>query len=672
MIELKNISKTYHIGEVDVPALRDVSLKISPGEFVAIMGPSGSGKSTLLHILGLLDRPDKGSYHLMGKDVSTLSQEELATFRNEFIGFVFQLFNLLPRLKARENVSLPLVYTSNVKNRKFSSPEDLLRTVGLGDRINHNPNELSGGEQQRVAIARALIKNPKIVLADEPTGNLDSSSAQELLKVFKNLNDSGITVVMVTHEEELTRGAKRIIRFLDGKIVSDEYLTGEPRPSERGLGKPHTISEERGEPALRERSEGGLPPDLKIHRFDFFRLKNYFSQAMRALLSNKSRSFLSILGILVGVAAVIAMLALGTGAREDIKKRLASLGSNLLSVRPARHRAGGIHLEPGSVTRLTIEDAEEIKKIPYVRRVNPTASGGGQVVYGNKNWNTRIRGVTPEYPFMRASPAQEGRFFNNVEMITRSRVALLGKTIVQELFEDENPIGEYVKINRIKFRVIGILPEKGATGWRDSDDVIILPLNTAMYRVLGRKYVSYIDVEVEDEKEMEKVQEEIKKLIIRRHNVPPAREDTIEVRNMAEIQEAVSSMVKTFAWLLGSIAFISLLVGGIGIMNIMLVSVTERTKEIGLRKAIGANNKDILSQFIIEAIAICLVGGILGILFGAAISGGLAKFAGWSTKVSPGAILLAFLFSAGIGLFFGLWPARKASLLNPIDALRYE
>lgn len=652
MIELKNISKTYHIGEVDIPALRDVSLKISPGEFVAIMGPSGSGKSTLLHILGLLDSPDKGSYRLMGKDVSILSQEELATFRNEFIGFVFQLFNLLPRLKARENVSLPLVYTSNLKNRKFSSPEDLLRTVGLGDRINHNPNELSGGEQQRVAIARALIKNPKIVLADEPTGNLDSSSAQELLKVFKSLNDSGITVVMVTHEKELTRGAKRIIRFLDGKIVSDEYLTG----------KPHTISEERGEPL----------PDLKIHRFDFFRLKNYFSQAMRALLSNKSRSFLSILGILVGVAAVIAMLALGTGAREDIKKRLASLGSNLLSVRPARHRAGGIRLGPGSVTRLTIEDAEEIKKIPYVRRVNPTASGGGQVVYGNKNWNTRIRGVTPEYPFMRASPAEEGRFFNNVEMITRSKVALLGKTVVRELFEDENPIGEYVKINRINFRVIGILPEKGATGWRDSDDVIILPLNTAMYRVLGRKYVSYIDVEVEDEKEMEKVQEEIKKLIIRRHNVPPAREDTIEVRNMAEIQEAVSSMVKTFAWLLGSIAFISLLVGGIGIMNIMLVSVTERTREIGLRKAIGANNKDILSQFIIEAIAICLVGGILGILFGVAISGGLAKFAGWSTRVSPGAVLLAFLFSAGIGLFFGLWPARKASLLNPIDALRYE
>ncbi|MEE9316086.1 MAG: ABC transporter permease, partial [bacterium] len=643
MIELKNISKTYHIGEVDVPALRDVSLKISPGEFVAIMGPSGSGKSTLLHILGLLDRPDKGSYHLMGKDVPTLSQEELATFRNEFIGFVFQLFNLLPRLKARENVSLPLVYTSDLKNRKFSSPEDLLRTVGLGDRIDHNPNELSGGEQQRVAIARALIKNPKIILADEPTGNLDSSSAQELLKVFKNLNDSGITVVMVTHEEELTRGAKRIIRFLDGKIVSDEYLTGKPSPSERGLGKPHTISEERGEPVSWERGEGGPPPDLKIHRFDFFRLKNYFSQAMRALLSNKSRSFLSILGILVGVAAVIAMLALGTGAREDIKKRLASLGSNLLSVRPARRRAGGIHLEPGSVTRLTIEDAEEIKKIPYVRRVNSTASGGGQVVYGNKNWNTRIRGVTPEYPFMRDSQAAEGRFFNNVEMITRSKVGLLGKTVVRELFEDENPIGEYVKINRINFRVIGILPEKGATGWRDRDDEIILPLNTAMYRVLGRKYVSYIDVEVEDEKEMEKVQEEIKKLIIRRHNVPPAREDTIEVRNMAEIQEAISSTIKTFAWLLGSIAFISLLVGGIGIMNIMLVSVTERTREIGLRKAIGANNKDILSQFIIEAITICLVGGILGILFGAAISGGLAKFAGWSTKVSPGAVLLAFL-----------------------------
>jgi macrolide transport system ATP-binding/permease protein len=652
MIELKNINKTYHIGQVDVPALKDISLKISPGEFVAIMGPSGSGKSTLLHILGLLDRPDNGSYHLIGRDVSRLSQEELATFRNEFIGFVFQMFNLLPRLKARENVSLPLVYTSNQKNRKLSSPEDLLRTVGLQDRINHSPSELSGGEQQRVAIARALIKNPKIILADEPTGNLDSSSAGEVLKILKGLNDSGITIVMITHEEELTKGAKRIIKLLDGEIVSDEYVAGEAR----------AISEEPGKSSA----------DLKIHHFDFFRLKNYFSQAMRALFSNKSRSFLSILGILIGVAAVIAMLALGTGAREDIKKRLASLGSNLLSVRPARHRAGGIHLEPGSVTRLTIEDAEEIKKVPYVKRVNSSVSGRGQVVYENKNWNTRITGVTPEYLFIGTSEPVEGRFFNDVEMITRSRVALLGKTVVRELFEDEDPIGQYVKINRVNFRVIGILPEKGATGWRDRDDEIVLPLNTAMYRLLGKRYVDYIDVQVEDEKEMEKVQEEVRKLIINRQNIPADREDTIEVRNMAEIQEAVSSTVKTFAWLLGSIAFISLLVGGIGIMNIMLVSVTERTREVGLRKAIGANNRDILSQFIIEAIAICLVGGILGILFGAAIAGGLAKFAGWSTKVSLGAVLLAFLFSAGIGLFFGLWPARKASLLNPIDALRYE
>jgi len=652
MIELKNINKTYHIGQVGVPALKDISLKISPGEFVAIMGPSGSGKSTLLHILGLLDIPDNGSYHLIGKDVSALSQEELATFRNEFIGFVFQMFNLLPRLKARENVSLPLVYTSNLKERKFSSPEDLLRTVGLEDRINHSPNELSGGEQQRVAIARALIKNPRIIIADEPTGNLDSSSAQEVLQTLKSLNDSGITIVMVTHEEELAKGAKRIIRLLDGKIVSGEYVTGEA----------HTISEERSQPA----------PDLKIHHFDLFRLKNYFSQAMKSLLSNKSRSFLSILGILIGVAAVIAMLALGTGAREDIKQRLASLGSNLLSVRPQWHGPGGIALEAGSVTRLTIEDAEDIRKIPYVKRVNPSVSGRGQVIYGNKNWNTRITGVTPEYPFMGASEPVEGRFFNDAEMITRSRVALLGKTVVRELFEDENPIGEYVKINRVNFRVVGILPEKGATGPRDRDDEIVLPLNTAMYRLLGKRYVDYIDVQVEDEKEMESVQEEVKKLIVRRHNVPPANEDTIEVRNMAEIQEAVSSTARTFSWLLGSIAFISLLVGGIGIMNIMLVSVTERTREVGLRKAIGANNRDILSQFVIEAIAICLVGGILGILFGVAIAGGLAKFAGWSTKVSLAAVLLAFLFSGGIGLFFGLWPARKASLLNPIEALRYE
>ncbi len=652
MIQLNNINKTYRIGEFDVHALRNVSLEIPDGEFTAIMGPSGSGKSTLLHILGLLDTPDKGSYRLQGKEVSSLSGEKLAALRNEYLGFIFQMFNLLPKLNAKENVALPLVYSPDPGNRNSSAPDELLKRVGLGDRINHNPNELSGGQKQRVAIARALVKNPKVLLADEPTGNLDSVSAGEILKTLHELNDSGITVIMVTHEKILAEKANRIIKLLDGRIVSDEYTSAKP---------PKRISDSA------EITEGP-----EVHGFALYRIRNYFIQAMKSLFSNKVRSLLSILGILIGVAAVIAMLAMGTGAKEDMKKSFASLGSNLLTVRPNWRKFHRGAVESGSITKFTIADAEAIRKIPSVKRVSPNVSGRGQAVYGNRNWSTRVTGVTPDYAYIRAAEPTEGRFFSKTETLTRSKIALLGKTVATELFEDEDPIGEYIKINRINFRVIGILPEKGATGWRDRDDEIVIPLNTAMYRLMGKKFVDYIDVEVSDENEIETVREEIRELIVMRHNIPADKEDSIEVRNMAEIREAVSSMVKTFSWLLGSIAFISLLVGGIGIMNIMLVSVTERTREIGLRKAIGANNRDILLQFVIESVVICLAGGILGILLGIGISLGLAEIAGWVLKVSAGSVILAFFFSMGIGLFFGLWPARKASLLNPIDALRYE
>ncbi len=651
MIKLKNIGKTYRLGGVGVNALKNVSLNISQGEFVAIMGPSGSGKSTLLHILGLLDKPESGSYELMGREVAALSADELAILRNETFGFIFQMFNLLPRVSAVDNVAVPLLYASGEHNENFSSPVSLLKRVGMEKRSGHFPNELSGGEQQRVAVARALVKNPRIVLADEPTGNLDSVAAGEIMKLLKELNDSGIAIIMVTHEEELGMQARRVLRVFDGEIISDETL--------RGAGA----------------ASGNSPaaPPLRRHRLiNFTRARNYFKQALRALLASKTRSFLSILGVLIGVASVIAMLALGAGARADVQARISSMGANLLTVRPARRRTGGVSYAAGSRTRLTAGDARDIEKISQAENVSAVVSGRGQAVYGNKNWSTSVSGVAPQYQDMRQSHAATGRYFTRAEMLSRSRLAILGKTVARELFGDENPLGKNIKIDRINFSVIGTLAEKGATGWRDNDDEIIIPLNTAMYRLLGKKFVDYIDVEVKDEKDIPLVQEEIKSIIARRHNIPAGKEDAVEVRNMAEIQEAISATAKTFSWLLGSIAFISMLVGGIGIMNIMLVSVTERTREIGLRKAVGANDRDILLQFVIEAVAVCLIGGSMGILTGSLISAALAKFAGWSMKISPQSVLLAFFFSAGIGLFFGLWPAKKASRLNPIDALRYE
>jgi macrolide transport system ATP-binding/permease protein len=384
------------------------------------------------------------------------------------------------------------------------------------------------------------------------------------------------------------------------------------------------------------------------------------------------RSFLSMVGILIGIASVIAMLALGQGAKESITKQLSSLGSNLLSVRPGSSQLHGVALEAGTVTRFTLQDADAIAKLPEISRESPTASGRGQLVYGNKNWNTQVTGTGINYAQMRAAVPTVGRFFTEDELRRRDKVAVLGTTVVDNLFGDADPLGATVKINRINFKVIGILPKKGATAFRDQDDVVVIPVTTAMYRVLGKQYVDTVDAEVRDASLMDEAQDAIKKLIIKRHNLNKENEDTFNIRNMADIQQTLQSTTQTMTWLLGSIAAISLLVGGIGIMNIMLVSVSERTREIGLRKAIGARKLDIMVQFLIESVLMTMSGGIAGIIGGVGMSFLLALLAGWTTKVSPFAIGLATTFSLFVGVGFGLWPARQAAQLNPIEALRYE
>ena len=672
MIDLKNINKTYRTGKIAFQALRDVSLSIGQGEFVAIMGPSGSGKSTLLHLLGLLDRPDSGSYTIYDKEISSCNEQELACLRNHLIGFVFQQFHLLARTSAIDNAHLPLTYSGKRQNKARASQR--LKEVGLAHREDHKPNELSGGEQQRVAIARALVNDPLIVFADEPTGNLDTQSEEEIIKILEELNRQGKTIIMVTHEKEIAEHARRIIFMRDGKIVSDKrkdsagHIKGIPkqvrddREDGWGNGRESAFSSEqhRIEQVLNSVNTTGA------------RLPDHMQQAIQAILSHKVRAFLSILGILIGVAAVIAMLALGAGARASLEQRLASLGSNLLSVRPGSPRLRGVALETGSVTRFTVRDAEAIAKLSPVKMVTPTVSGRGQVVYSNKNWSSRLEGVGVNYAEMRASIPILGRFFTEEEVRSRGKVAVLGLTVARELFADNDPVGAEIKINRINFQVIGVLPEKGATGWRDQDDVIIIPISTAMYRVLGKDYVDGIDVEVRGPELIEQAQGEIEGLIVRRHRLTGDIKESVDIRNMAEIQETLASTTKTMSWLLGSIAVISLLVGGIGIMNIMLVSVTERTREIGLRKAIGARARDIMTQFIIEAVVMSVSGGVIGIAIGIGIAAGLSFAAGWTTKVSFSAVALATIFSIAVGMVFGIWPARKASQLNPIEALRYE
>jgi len=655
MIELRHITKTYKMGTVEVRALRDVSLKIAPGEFVAIMGPSGSGKSTLMHIVGFLDRPDSGAYLLGDRDITELGDDELAILRNRLAGFVFQQFHLLPRISAVENAELPLIYAG--RRHLKDKAHEKMREVGLAQRESHRPNELSGGEQQRVAIARSLVNEPFIIFADEPTGNLDTKSEEEIIALLEDLNQKGKTIVMVTHEQEIAARAQRIIRMRDGEIVADERKKTKRK-------KPVAMPQGLSIDAILTESRQTLAQAAFI---------DHFRQALHAIVSHKMRSFLSMVGILIGIASVIAMLALGQGAKESISKQLASLGSNLLSIRPGASQMGGVALEAGAVTRFTLQDADAIAKLTdTISRVSPSVSGRGQLVYGNKNWNTQVLGTGTNYAPMRAAIPAIGRFFTDDELRKREKLVVLGTTVVTNLFGDANPINATIKINRINFKVIGVMPKKGATAFRDQDDLAVIPVTTGMYRVLGKQYVDFIDAEVRDPRLMDEAQDAINKLVIKRHNLTKDRQDTFNIRNMADIQATLQSTTRTMTWLLGSIAAISLLVGGIGIMNIMLVSVSERTREIGLRKAIGARKMDIMVQFLIESVLMTLSGGIVGILCGIGMSFLLALLAGWATKVSIFAIVLATTFSLFVGVGFGLWPARQAARLNPIEALRYE
>ncbi|MFA7255929.1 MAG: ATP-binding cassette domain-containing protein, partial [Candidatus Omnitrophota bacterium] len=388
LLEVERISKTYKIGEVEVRALQDVSLTIESGEFVAIMGPSGSGKSTLMHLLGFLDTPDSGRFHLMGRDTAHLKEEEYAFLRNRVIGFVFQQFNLMTRSTALENVCLPLLYSED-RLGDLERSKEMLGKVGLADRVEHRPNELSGGQQQRVAIARSLVTQPLMILADEPTGNLDSRSGTEILEIFKNLHKQGMTIVLVTHSEEVAAAAERVVRMHDGKIVSDDrrvssgcfsrgrHLVRLPlttlstgRSAERsaeGAESKDPIPETLRPVFRQAQGEWGGQNSRPLKKYNFEEFQEHFKQAGRVILGNKLRSFLSMLGVLIGVACVITMLALGRGAREAITEQLSRMGSNLLSVRPGSVKVHGV--EETAATRLTADDVRAIKEVASVKQV---------------------------------------------------------------------------------------------------------------------------------------------------------------------------------------------------------------------------------------------------------------------------------------------------------------
>ncbi|TGM02442.1 ABC transporter permease [Leptospira jelokensis] len=645
-IEIKNLSKSYQVGNSKFSVLNHIHLEIEPGEFVAIMGPSGSGKSTLLQVMGLLDHADSGSYKLFGRHVENETSNVLSDIRGSMIGFVFQQFHLLAKTNALQNVSLPALYT-DIQNPKLVA-ETQLTKVGLKNRLFHTPNELSGGQQQRVAIARALLNDPPIIFADEPTGNLDSKSKIEIMLELQRLHSEGITIVMVTHEPEMAEYCDRIIHVSDGKIVSEE--------SKKNTKTIQTHYQN----SLRRKTGWEL-------------FKGILKQSLFSLTSNRLRTFLSALGILFGVVCVISVMALGEGAKKSVEEQFSSLGANLVIVRTGGMRSGGVSLEAGTVNRLDVYDVNAVqKKFPEVKQISAVVNGRAQLVFGNRNWNSFVTGASYNYESLRNLEPTEGRFFTEQEDEKRALVCLVGNTVVRELYEGKNPVGTYLKINRVSFRVIGQLPEKGSTGFRDQDDVVLIPLNTAMKRLLNKDAVDNLEMELDPNESSDDFITSIKRFLHERHGTTEAMGNIYQVMSMADIQSAVSETNQTMSTLLVALATVSLLVGGIGIMNIMLVSVKERTKEIGLRKALGARESDIRLQFLIESTLTSLTGGIVGLIFGILAVLFLQEYFGWTIVLSFPSIGFAFLFSITIGILFGWWPSEYAAKLSPIVALRSE
>jgi macrolide transport system ATP-binding/permease protein len=658
VIKVKDVTRTYKVGDVEVKALRGVSFEVKQGEMVAIMGPSGSGKSTLMNIVGCLDQPSSGTYMLDGVEVSALKDGQLAEIRNKKIGFVFQTFNLLRRTSALDNVETPLLYSGTNSHRQRAT--EALKQVGLGDRINHRPNELSGGQQQRVAIARALVNKPAIILADEPTGNLDSVAGEEIMKMFERLNAEGMTVVLVTHDPDVAARAQRIIRVRDGRVEREEVV--------KASYKPTRVSERKEEDSPAISPLASAAQSLRM--------------ALRNITANKTRSALTMLGIIIGVAAVIAMLSIGRGAQASITSQVQSMGTNLLYVRPGSTQSSGVRQEAGTAQTLTLEDAEALVDLSSIVAVAPEVDSFGQMVYQSQNTRARIYGVTPEYTTVRNYTVAEGEGISSEQVTAQSLVAVLGNTTATTLFGDASAaVGKTIRIDSQPFRVIGVLAAKGSSGMGNQDDLALVPITTAQTRLFGatrvsggQKSISSINIQITSQSVSDQVVASISEVLRERHHI--TFEDDFSVSSQQDILQSATQIATILTLFLGGVAGISLLVGGIGIMNIMLVSVTERTREIGLRKAVGAHKRDILSQFLTEAAFLSLAGGIIGVALGwvaSRLMGGV-QFGGSTITPIVGldAVLLATLFSAAVGVFFGWYPAWRAAGLNPIDALRYE
>ncbi|TYC60693.1 MacB family efflux pump subunit [Rhodobacterales bacterium] len=652
-LQLNGVGRAFPSGDGEVEVLKDVELEFRAGEFVAIIGQSGSGKSTLMNILGCLDRPSSGSYRIYGRETSELLPDELAALRREHFGFIFQRYNLLTELTAVGNVEVPAVYAGTPSAERQDRAESLLTRLGLAERLDHTPNKLSGGQQQRVSIARALMNGGEIILADEPTGALDTRSGEDVLKVLKELHADGKTIILVTHDPQIAAHADRVIEILDGEIISDKTTEAGLRQAEGvDVGAPEEDTSSSGLGAVRSWLD---------------RAGEALWMALRSMRAHKVRALLTMLGIIIGIASVICVVALGEGSRQKVLANISSLGTNTLEIFPGRDFGD---TRSGRITTLVIGDAEQLAKQPYVAAVTPTVTTSSTARFGSTEANAQVNGVGDAYFLAKALTLQEGRFFDKDGVRTYAQEAVIDENTRKTLFADADgsPIGKVILLGNVPARVIGVVGQTQG-GFGGSQNLsIYLPYTTVQARMVGSNSLRSITVRVGDDVETDLAEQAVTDFLTMRHGTKD-----FFILNTDDIRQTITSTTETLTLLIAAIAVISLLVGGIGVMNIMLVSVSERVMEIGVRMAVGARRSDIMLQFLIEAVLVCLIGGALGIL--TALSFGLIfpLFGSNFTLIySTNTMLWAVAVSSMIGIVFGFLPARNASRLDPVVALSGE